>query len=119
MSDDPGVETEQWRNCQPMTDTDLTDFLALRQVCGRPGSWVGKLGDDYVENERPLLPFIADGLAALRDGRHVTLGDADPTSCAVRPVMVTAIGRARYEHLCDMQGVPPYPGSGSKETPGQ
>ncbi|MGH4015221.1 MAG: hypothetical protein ACRDSL_15120 [Pseudonocardiaceae bacterium] len=87
----------------------MTDFLALRRVCGRPDSRVEKVGENYVENERPVLPFIADGLTALIEVGHVAFGEPDLVSCGMRPVVVTASGRARYEQLCDRQGIPAYP----------
>ncbi len=62
-----------------------------------------------MENQRPMLPFLADALAALMGVGHVTLGESDPELRGMRPVLVTASGRARYEDLCDRQGVPPYP----------
>lgn len=85
----------------------------------RPDSQVDQVGDHYVENERPVLPFIADGLTALLEVGHVVLGEPDPASCAIRPVMVTATGRARYEQLCDTQGIPPYPTVVIDRTPSQ
>lgn len=106
MSDEPIAVSEGWRGRQPLTSTDLTDFLTLQRVCGRPDSRVGKLGDHYVENGRPALPFIADGLTALIEVGHVTLGEPDPASCNLRPVTATESGRARYEELCDRQGIP-------------
>lgn len=65
------------------------------------------MGEHFVENQRPVLPFLADGLAVLIEVGHVVLGD--PTTCGLRPVVVTASGRARYEELCDRQGIVPYP----------
>lgn len=109
MSHDPIAVTAGWRNRPPLTGTDLIDFLALRRVCGRADSHIGKVGDDYVENGRPLLVFLADGLTALIEVGHVTLGEPDTTSCGIRRVTVTASGRARYEELCDKQKLPPYP----------
>lgn len=111
MSYEPIAVSKDWRSRQPLTDADLTDFLALRRVCGRPDSYLGKLGDDYIENERPTLPFIADGLAALLEVGHITIGKPDPASGNLRRIMITASGRARYEELCDKQGLPPYPSS--------
>ncbi len=111
MSDEPRAVSQDWRTCEPLTRTDLIDFLALRRVCGRPDVRVRRLGEHYVENGRPLLPFLADGLTALIDVGHLTLGDPDPAACDTRLVMVTATGRARYEALCDRQGLPAYPAS--------
>ena len=107
MSGEVGVGSACWRDRPALSGTDLADFLALRQVCGRPGSGVRQVGEHFVENQRPVLPFLADGLAALVEGGHVILGDS--TSCGSRPVLVTASGRARYEELCDRQGIIPYP----------
>lgn len=109
MSDELITGSESWRDRQPLSYTDLTDFLALRRVCGHPDSRVDQVGDHYVENERPMLPFLADGLTALIEVGHAALGEPGPASCAMRPVLVTATGRARYEQLCDRQGIPPYP----------
>lgn len=92
-----------------MSGTDLTDFVALQRVCGRPDSWIAKAGEHFVENERPVLPFIADSLTALIEVGHATFGKPDLASPGIRPVAVTASGRARYEQLCDLQGIPPYP----------
>jgi hypothetical protein len=103
------VGSVSWLNRPPLNGTDMTDFLALRRVCGRPDTGVEKVGEHFVEDQRPVLPFIADGLTALIEVGHVTLGDAGPDSCGMRPVLVTACGRARYEELCDRQGIPPYP----------
>jgi hypothetical protein len=75
----------------------------------RPYSQVKKVGEQYMENEHPVLPFIADGLTSLIEVRHVTFGELGRISCGLRPVVVTASGRARYEQLCDRQGIPPYP----------
>ena len=109
MSDELNAGSVDWRNRQPLSGTDLTDFLALRRVCGRRDSGVDRVGEHYVENERPVLPFIADGLAALIEVGHVRFGEPDLESCGMRHVVVTASGRARYEELCDRQGIPPYP----------
>lgn len=97
-----------WYDRQPLSGTDLTDFLALRRICGRPDSHVAQVGEHYVDNGRLVLPFIADGITALLGAGHVTLGAPDPVSAGRRPVLVTATGRARYEQLCDKQGLPPY-----------
>lgn len=48
-----------------LSGADSTDFLALRRVCGHWDSRVEKVGEHFVENECPVLPFIADGLVAL------------------------------------------------------
>lgn len=109
MSDQDRAEPTGWRGRQPLSGADLTDFLALRRVCGHPDSRVDRAGDCYVENERPVLPFLADGLTALIEVGHLVLGEPGPASGARRPLMVTASGRARYEELCDRQGVPAYP----------
>ncbi|MGH3905092.1 MAG: hypothetical protein ACRDTE_13000 [Pseudonocardiaceae bacterium] len=93
-----GVSVD-WRHRPPLPGADLTDFLALRRVCGRPDFRVDQVGDHYVENERPVLPFLADGLTTLLDVGHVVLGEPDPASGDMRPVLVTATGRARYEQL--------------------
>ena len=109
MNDEVSVGSVDWWSRPPLSGTDLTDFLALRRVCGCPDSGVDRVGEQYVENGRPVLPFIADGLAALIEVGHVRLGEPDPKSCGMRPVVVTASGRARYEALCDRLGIAPYP----------
>ncbi len=109
MNDESRAAPPNWRDRQPLNGTDLTDFLALRRVCGHPHSHVNQVGEHFVENGRPLLPFIADGLTALIEVEHLTLGEAAPESWGLRPVRVTASGRARYERLCDQQGIAPYP----------
>lgn len=121
MSEEPGVGSERWRTRMPLSGTDVCDFLALRRVCGHPGVSVHRVGGDYVENGWPLLPFLADGVTALIDVGHLTLGDPDPgsVSCDMLPVVVTAAGRARYEDLCDRQGLPAYPDSLGKEATGR
>ncbi len=48
-------------------------------------SMKGPSRNRYVENERTVLPFLADGLAALIEVGHVSLGEPDATSCAMRP----------------------------------
>ena len=119
MSDELSTGSPDWRDRPPLSGTDLTDLVALRRVCGNPGSRVEKVGEHYVENERPVLPFIADGLTALIEVGHVTLGEPDLVSCGTRPVVVTASGRARYEQLCDLQGIPAYPVVVIDATPDQ
>ncbi|MGH3907237.1 MAG: hypothetical protein ACRDTE_24130 [Pseudonocardiaceae bacterium] len=109
MSDPKRAEPAGWRDRQPLTGTDMTDFLALRRMCGHPDSRVDQVEDQYVENGRPVLPFLADGLTALIEVGHLTLGEPDSASGSMRPLMVTASGRARYEDLCDRQGLPAYP----------
>lgn len=109
VSDETETGSLRWRGRQPLSGTDLMDFLALRRVCGHPGgSRVRQVADQYVDNERPVLPFLADGLAALVEVGHLALGEPDPSCGGTCPVLVTASGRARYEHLCDRQGVPAY-----------
>lgn len=106
MNEDEVTGPRDWRDRPPLSGTEVTDLLALRCVCGHPDSRVGQLGGHYMEKERPVLPFLADGLAVLIEAGHVALGEPDPTaSCAMRPLLVTAHGRARYEHLCDLQGI--------------
>lgn len=120
MSEDEITGPRDWRDRPPLSGTDVTDFLALRRVCGHPDSRVDQVGGHYVENERPVLSFLADGLAALIETGHVALGETGPTtSCVMRPVVVTARGRARYEHLCDLQGIAPYPVVDIDASPGQ
>ncbi|MGH3908287.1 MAG: hypothetical protein ACRDTE_29505 [Pseudonocardiaceae bacterium] len=112
MSEEPRTVSQDWRTREPLTGTDLTDFLALRRVCGRAKSRVRSLGQHYVENGRPLLPFLADSVTALIEAGHLTLDEPAPALCdTTRAVLVTASGRARYEALCDRQGLPAYPAS--------
>lgn len=120
MNDQPGRVSEHWRNRAPLTGTDLVDFLALRRVCGRADSRVHQVGKYYVDSGRPVLPFIADGLTALIEIGHATVGEPGPEPDDRRPLLVTATGRARYEQLCDAQGIPPYsgPGGTAAETTG-
>ena len=106
MNDELSTGSSGWRDRPALSGTDLTDVIALRRVCGQPDSRVKKVGEQYMENERPVLPFIADGLISLIEVGHVTLGEPDLFSCGMRPVVVTASGRARYEQLCDRQGIP-------------
>lgn len=108
-----------WRDCPPLSGTDLVDFLALWRVCGRPDTGVYQVGEGFVEGERLVLPFLADGLAALIEIGHVALGSTGSESGARRPVVVTASGRARYEDLCDRQGIAPYPSVVVDGTSGQ
>lgn len=67
--------TVGWRNRRPLTGADLTDFLSLRRVCGHTSSSIGKLGNHYVENKHPLLPFVENGLTVSIEGEHLTLGE--------------------------------------------
>lgn len=109
MSEEPGAGVVEWRDRPALSGTDLADFLALQLVCGHPDSDVAQVGEHFIGNERPVLPFLADALTALIEVGHVRLGDADSVSREIRPVLVTATGRARYEQLCDRQGIAPYP----------
>jgi hypothetical protein len=77
MSDEEGAESRSWRDRQPLNGTDVTDFLALRRVCERPDFQVDRVGGQYVENGRPVLPFLADGLAALIEVGHLSLGEPE------------------------------------------
>ena len=110
-------EAVGWRDRPELSGTDLVDFLALRQVCGHPDSVVHQVGTHFVDNQRPVLPFLADGLAALIEVGHLTVDDPEPG--AMRPVRVTASGRARYEDLCDRHGIAPYPPIVINGTPRQ
>jgi hypothetical protein len=67
--------TVGWRNRQPLTGADLTDFLALRRVGGHTDSRIGKLRNHYVENEHPLFPFVGNGLTVLIEVGHRMLGE--------------------------------------------
>lgn len=116
MSHQDRAEPAEWRDRQPLSGTDVRDFVALRRVCGHPDSRVDRVGDRYVENEHPVLPFLADGLTALIEVGHLVLGEPGPASGAGRALMVTAGGRARYEELCDRQGVAAYPVTQAADT---
>lgn len=109
MTGEPATGAPQWRDRQPLSGADLTDFLALRRICGDPDSRAEQVAGQYVEHGRPVLPCIADGISVLLDIGHATLGEPDPVSGTSCPVLVTATGRARYEQLCDQQGIQPYP----------
>lgn len=117
MTDQSAIAPQRWDTRQPLNHTDLTDFLALRRICGHPDFRClhGEAGL-LMENGRPLLPFIADGVTVLIEVGHATLGEPDPAT-GLRPVLVSASGRARYEHLCDRQAIPPYPTSASNTEP--
>lgn len=117
MTDQETTGSAGWRDRLPLTGTDLTDFLALRRMCAHPDSRVDRVENQYVENGRPVLPFLADGLTALIEVGHLTLGEPDPGSAARRPLLITAVGRARYEQLCDRQGLAPYPVTQFADTP--
>lgn len=104
MIDQPGASL--------LTDADWNDFMALRRLCGYPHYRC--LQDHHqqlvTENGQRLLPFLADAVRTLIEVGHATLAEPDPGSGgAYRPVLVTACGRARYEHLCDKQGIAAYP----------
>lgn len=108
-----------WRNRPPLSGTDVADFAVLRRLCGGLGSGVHQVGEHFMEDERPVLPFLADGLAALIEVGHVRLGNTDSELCGSCPVLVTASGRARYEDLCNRQGIAPYPAVVIDGTPDQ
>ncbi|MGH3815493.1 MAG: hypothetical protein ACRDUV_24090 [Pseudonocardiaceae bacterium] len=107
MSEQEEAGSAEWRDRPPLTGTDMTDFLALRRVCVRADSDVDQGGEHFVEDQRPVLPFLADALAALIEVGHVTLNGSD--SDGMRRILVTASGRSRYEELCDRQKISPYP----------
>lgn len=117
MSGESWAGSVGWWDRPALSGADLADFLALRRVCGRPDYGVHQVGEHYVEDQRPVLPFLADALAALVDGGHITLSDSG--SGGMRRVLVTASGRSRYEELCDRQGIAPYPPVVIEGTPGR
>jgi hypothetical protein len=92
-----------------LTGADLSDFIALRRVCGRTDSHVTQIGDDMYDGERRLLPHVEDSVRMLVEVGLATVGEPDPED-GRRPVTATPDGRARYEELCERQGYPPYPG---------
>lgn len=116
MTDQEKAGSAGWRDRLPLTGTDMTDFLALRRMCAHPDSQVDRVENRYVEKGRPVLPFLADGLTALIEVGHLTLGEPDPASGTRRRLMVTAGGRARYEELCDRQGLAAYPVTQAADT---
>ena len=106
------VVSEGWRSRELLTGADLSDFIALRRVCGRSDSHVTQVGEGLYDGERPLLCHVEDGVRMLIEVGFATLGEPDP-ECGRQPVTVTPEGRARYEDLCQRQGYPPYPGPAS------
>lgn len=62
MSDVAGPGSGAWRDRPSLSGADLADFLALRQVCGRPDSSVHQVGEHFVANQRPVV-VTASGLA--------------------------------------------------------
>lgn len=102
------VESEGWRAGELLTDADLSDFVALRQVYGRADSHVIQVGEGFYDRERQLLSHVEDGVRMLMEVGLATLGEADP-DFGRRLVTVTPDGRRRYEELCERQGYPPYP----------
>ena len=96
-----------WRDRPAMSATDVIDLLALQRVCGCPGSRVDRVGDQFVENERPVLPFLADGLAALIEVGHLTLGEPDPATRAMRPVLVPPASAPDMSTYVTGRGIPP------------
>jgi hypothetical protein len=119
MNDETEAGSVAWRDRPALNGADLIDFLALRRMCGLPDSSVVQVGEHFMEDQRPVLPFLADGLTALIEVGHATLGDSRAESCGMRPVVVTASGRARYEELCDRQGIVAYPVVVIDGTPGR
>ena len=119
MSEVAGAGSVDWQDRPALSETDLADFLALQRVCGHPDSGVLRMGEQFVENQRPMLPFLADGVAALIEAGHAVLTDSSADLRGMRRVVVTASGRARYEDLCDRQGIAPYPVLVSDRTPGR
>lgn len=91
-----------------LSDADLAEFRALRTICGCPDRQVYEVGEYFVEAGHPVLPFLAEGIRALVDAGLAAVGDRSPGTGGTRPVVVTLIGRARYEELCDKQGETPY-----------
>ena len=106
VNDQPRVEA--WRDREPLSGADLSDFIALRRVCGRADFRVLQVGQEFFQAERPLLPFVGDGVRGLIEVGHATLADPEPESGGARVVVPTAAGRTRYEQLCELQGIPPH-----------
>lgn len=105
LSEQPWAGSVTWRERSALSGADLADFLALWRVCGRADCGVDRVGERFVEGRHPVLPFLADAVAVLIEVGLAVLGDSDSGR---RRVLVTASGRARYEELCDRQGIPPY-----------
>lgn len=112
MTDEPATGELNWRNRHPLSGTDLTDFVTLGRICGRPDPHIDQVAGQYVEDGRPALPFIADGLAALLESGHVVLGEPDSTSGGRRPVMVTAAGRLGTNNCATNRASRPIPPDG-------
>ena len=55
------VSVTTWRDRPLLSGADLSDFVALRRVCGRPDSHVDLIGRDFYDGERLLLPHVGDG----------------------------------------------------------
>ena len=91
-----------------LSGADLSDFVALRRVCGRTDYRVTQVDDDFYGGERQLLSHVEDGVRMLIEVGFATLGEPDP-EYGRRPVVATPDGRRRYEQLCERQGYPPYP----------
>lgn len=102
------VVSEGWRSRVLLAGADLSDFIALRRVCGRTDSRVTQVGDDFYDGERQLLSHVEDGVRMLIEVEFATLGEPDPED-GRRSVAATPDGRRRYEELCERQGYPPYP----------
>jgi hypothetical protein len=97
------VVSQDWRARELLSGADLSDFIALRRVCGRAGSRVTQVGDGFYEGERQLLSHVEDGVRMLIEVDFVTVGEPDP-EYGRRPVIATPDGRRRYEDLCQRQG---------------
>ena len=108
VSATPVVVSETWRARVLLSGADLSDFIALRRVCGRIDSHVTQVDGDFYDGERKLLSHVEDGVRMLIEVGFATVGEPDP-EYGRRPVSVTPDGRARYEELCERQGYPPYP----------
>jgi hypothetical protein len=102
------VVSGAWRARVLLTGADLSDFIALRRVCGRTDSHVTQVGDGFYDGERQLLSHVEDGVRMLIEVGFATLGEPDPED-GRQLVTVRPDGRARYEELCERQGYPPYP----------
>jgi hypothetical protein len=92
-----------------LSGADLSDFIALRRVCGCTDSHVALVGEAFYDGERQLLPHVDDGVRTLIEIELAILGEPEPED-GRRPVVATPDGRRRYEELCVRQGYQPYPG---------
>ena len=100
-----GIVMSDYLKREPLTDEELTTFVALRRV-GEPGGGVAEVDGHYYHHGRPMVPWLEGPLTTLAEANLITLADPDPETCGLRRVTLTAAGQARYDALCDKQGLP-------------